>query len=128
MGPFLGEGRYILQSTSSVPKKKVHPFCDRNSSQENGLSQDPNTLLEAPGSCAPVDFIPNKIGPLLWLYGVIKDTGSELRLKKKCHKWAKNSKTKIFKNPPKIQFCSDIDGLHIKIFKRARPFRKTRSN
>ena len=24
----------------------------------------------APGSCAPVDFIPGKIRPLLWLYGV----------------------------------------------------------
>ena len=53
-------------------------FSTPISSQENGHSQHPNTFPEVPGSNLPVDFVPGKIGPLLWLYGVFKDTGSEM--------------------------------------------------
>ena len=62
------------------------------------------------GSCEGVDFIPSKIGLLLWLYGVFKGTGSELRLKKSAISGQKTAKPKFSKIRQKSNFAPILLG------------------
>ena len=62
------------------------------------------------------------LGLLLWVHERAKLGRLEMKIRKKCPKWAIYAKPKIFKNPPKIQFWSDFKMPIVKNYQNIKSF------
>ena len=65
---FVGRSKYFEVNTTSVPKKKYHPFSVRVFGQTDGLTKNLKTQPEAPCSCAGMCFVPTSIPLKLWAW------------------------------------------------------------
>ena len=109
-------------NTSSVPNKMSAPICVPVPAKGNDFHDSNCHFSESPWCLLRKHGLWGFELELIWAQQPGYLERSNLKYRQKRKKWAKNSKTKIFKNPPKIQFWSYWKKPYMKINQKSKNF------